>query len=251
LDCKQLAWLTDFGAGSPYLGQIAMLMKNWLPAFPFVHLVSDLEKFRPDLAAYLIPRLVAALPEGVLYVCVVDPGVGGARDVLAVRVGADWFLGPDNGVLAMLMRHADFDGVYRVRWEQTPRSSSFHGRDVFAPLAARLLSGKPVEMVPANLTSVVGVDWPDDLDKVIYRDIYGNLMTGVRAVQMDRFMSLRAGGSVLGFARTFSEVALGEAFWYENAFGLVELAVNQGCAGTVLGLAPGDVVTRLSPAVSV
>ena len=87
-----------------------------------------------------------------------------------------------------------------------------------------------------------GMGWPDDLRRVVYVDGYGNLMTGMRAHKLARNRTLHAGGRDLSFARTFCEVPPGTAFWYENALGLVELAVNQGRADRDLGLVPGDSV---------
>jgi S-adenosylmethionine hydrolase len=89
---------------------------------------------------------------------------------------------------------------------------------------------------------IEGRDWPEDLERIVYVDHYGNLITGMRAGRLHRDALVRAGHRDLRFARTFCEVAPGTAFWYENAFGLLELAVNQGEAGRLLGLRPGDAI---------
>jgi S-adenosylmethionine hydrolase len=92
-------------------------------------------------------------------------------------------------------------------------------------------------------TQMIGSDWPDDLPIIVYADPYGNLMTGLRAASLDRNAILAVAGRELCYARTFCEVPAGAAFWNENSFGLVELAVNKGAASSVLGLVPGDAVT--------
>jgi hypothetical protein len=93
---------------------------------------------------------------------------------------------------------------------------------------------------------MVGSDWPDELPRVVYVDPYGNLVTGIQATSMDLGSIIRADGRELSYARTFSETTAGTAFWYVNAFGLVELAVNQGNAQFALGLDCGDPVERLA-----
>ena len=236
----RVALVTDFGPGGPYVGQMRLRLAELAPGVPVVELVSDLTPFRPDLAAYLLPALVRDMPPGTLYLCVVDPGVGGDRLALTLAAGGNCFVGPDNGLLALVARRAAAPQVRRVDWRPPRLSESFHGRDLFAPVAAMLANGRQPESVGVDRAGMTGSDWPDDLPRVLYADPYGNLMTGVRASGLPRHGRIQAGAQALGFARTFCEVPAGRAFWYENAFGLVELAVNQGRADRVLGLAPGD-----------
>jgi S-adenosylmethionine hydrolase len=94
-----------------------------------------------------------------------------------------------------------------------------------------------VEIAPDQ---IAGADWPQDLAKVCYVDRYGNLISGVRASKVDASAALAIAGRRIPNARTFSEVSVGSPFWFRNAFGLLELAVNQGRADAALGLAPGD-----------
>ncbi|MCU0833158.1 MAG: SAM-dependent chlorinase/fluorinase [Chromatiaceae bacterium] len=243
---RQIALITDFGPG-PYVGQVRLRLGALVPGVPVVDLVADLPPFRPELAAYLLPALARDLPQGTLYLCVVDPGVGGARAALALDVGADWYVGPDNGLLALAARRAGAACLHRVEWRPERLSASFHGRDLFAPIAALICQGRVPMSVPLPLTEMVGAGWPDACPLVIYVDRYGNLMTGLRGDGVDRAAVVTAGGVGLRFAPSFCAVPTGTAFWYENAFGLVELAVNQGRADLVLGLGPGDAVA-VSPA---
>lgn len=239
---RQIALITDFGAG-PYVGQVRMRLGALVPGGAVVDLVSDLPPFRPDLAAYLLPALARDLPTGTIYLAVVDPGVGGDRAALALSVGSDWYVGPDNGLLALAARRAPHPALWRIVWRPERLSTSFHGRDLFAPVAAMLWDDRLPGATPISRRQMVGADWPDDLPKVIYVDRYGNLITGLRADQVVGGARFRVGGDELGFAPTFCAVPPGTPFWYENAFGLVELAVNQGRADVRLGLAPGDAVT--------
>jgi S-adenosylmethionine hydrolase len=234
---------TDFGLG-PYVGQMRALLAAALPGRPIIDLIHDLPPFRPDLAAYLLPALMRDLPGGCLYLCIVDPGVGGARAALLVEVGGDWLIGPDNGLLALVARRPG-GRVFRLDWRPEWMSDSFHGRDLFVPLAVRGVLGADIGAVPIPSGAITGAEWPDERATIIYRDHYGNLMTGLRCAERGERQSLRVAGRTLPYARTFCEVGVGEAFWYRNAFGLVELAVNQGRADAVLGAAIGDPVERI------
>jgi S-adenosyl-L-methionine hydrolase (adenosine-forming) len=240
---RRIALVTDFGLGGPYLGQMHLVLDRAAPSLPVVELVSDLPPFRPDLAAYLLPQLARDVPKGTLYLCVVDPGVGGERGVVALEADGNWYVGPDNGLLAVVGRRATAARWWRVDWRPERLSVSFHGRDLFAPLGARIALGDHTPGTAVAAHEPVGADWPEDLWRVIYRDAYGNLSTGVRAQVVPRETRLLAAGRPLARARTFSSVAVGEAFWYKNSFGLVELAVNQGSAALALGLGPGDPVS--------
>lgn len=236
---ERIALVTDFSAASPYSGQLRMVLHGLVPELPVFDLVSDLEPFRADLAAYLIPQLIRDVPSATLFLCVVDPGVGGERAALALRADGNWFAGPDNGLLAMVAKRAQRAYCRRVDWRPPHSSASFHGRDLFAPIAARIVRG--MELLGADLPTagMVGHDWPEECAKVVYRDGYGNLCSGIRASGIDRRIRVAAGEREIGYARTFCEVPAGTPFWYENSFGLIELAVNQDRADRLLGLAPG------------
>jgi S-adenosylmethionine hydrolase len=239
---RRIALVSDFGGAGPYVGQMQLVLSGLAPRIPAAALISNLAPFRPDLAAYLLPGLARDLPSETLYLCVVDPGVGGERGVIALEANGCWYLGPDNGLLSMVERHGRQARVLRIDWRPKNMSNSFHGRDLFAPVAAMLCRGEMPDAVPLRPSSMVGADWPDDLCKVVYVDDYGNLITGVRACALDRDEGLRAAGRQIRCARSFCEVPAGQVFWYENAFGLVEIAVNQGRADLALGIGPGDEV---------
>jgi S-adenosylmethionine hydrolase len=236
---QRIAMITDFGPG-PYVGQVLLRLNALVPVVPVVDLVSDLTPFRPDLAAYLLPALVRDTPAGTLFLCVVDPGVGGTRSPLAVAADGNWFVGPDNGLLAVVARRAQDLRVQRVVWRPDWTSDSFHGRDIFAAIAAGLCLGDGLEGQDVSPSSLAGWDGSPDLAKVVYVDRYGNLIVGWRAAGLDRRARLQIGPLELPYARTFCEVPVGAGFWYEDGFGLVEVAVNQGRADRAFGLEPGD-----------
>lgn len=239
----RVALLTDFGVG-PYIGQMQLLFGALAPNISLVSLIADLPAFRPDLSAYLLPGLARHMPQGTLYVCVVDPGVGSERDVLLACCGDDWWLAPDNGLLVPLLRRQPDAEVFRVRWRPAWMSASFHGRDLFIPLAARLVQGEWPECEQVEVGALINAHWPPYAWQICYVDAFGNLITGLEADRLPAEAELEAGDHRLLPARTFSEVPPGAAFWYRNAFGLVELAVNQGRAEQQLGLGLGALIRR-------
>ncbi len=127
-----------------------------------------------------------------------------------------------------------------IDWKPERLSASFHGRDLFAPVAAMLAQGEPPPGRPRKDGTHRGIDWPDDLREIVYIDHYGNAKSGLRALILPRSARLIAAGRVLERARTFSDRPPGTAFWYENSNGLAEIAVNQGRADRELDLAIGS-----------
>jgi len=212
------------------------------PGVPLVDLLCDAPSFNPRASAYLLAAFVDEFPSESVFLCVVDPGVGGKRLPLVMRADGCWFVGPGNGLFNIVARRAKALEVWQITWLPDRLSASFHGRDLFAPVAAGLATG---ERSPGELLhgEVLHSDWPDDLFEVIYIDYFGNAMTGIRAASLSSVSSLKIKDKIMGHARTFSDVREGEAFWYENANGLVEIAVNQGNAAHELGLSVGITIS--------
>jgi len=232
---------TDFGPSGPYVGQMHAVLAQQAPGTAVIDLFHDVPSFDIRAAAYLLPAYTRGFPPGTVHVCVVDPGVGSERRALIVKADHRWYVGPDNGLFHVLARRARSLECHEIRWRPAQLSASFHGRDLFAPAAAQLARGLMPECVPVALAPPIP-DWPEDLPQVLYIDHFGNAITGLRAERLGRDTRLRIGEVVLAYANTYSEVRAGEGFWYENANGLVEIAVNQARASDQLGIAVGDIV---------
>ena len=232
---------TDFGPGGPYVGQMHAVLAQQAPGTAVIDLFHDLPGHDIRAAAYLLPAYTRDFPPGTVHVCVVDPGVGSARRALLVQADHRWYVGPDNGLFHVLARRAHELECYEIRWRPARISASFHGRDLFAPVAAQLVHGVMPDCVPVTLAPPVG-DWPEDLAQVLYIDHFGNAITGLRAECLDRDATLQVGNTTLARARTYSETGVGAGFWYENANGLVEIAVNRGRASTQYSITVGDPV---------
>ena len=238
---------TDFGLNDPYVGQMHAVFAREAPGVPVIDLFHSVPAFNIRAGAYLLPAYARDFPPGTVFVGVVDPGVGGARRPVMLQADQRWYVGPDNGLFEMVRRRATEHECRVIRWRPSRLSASFHGRDLFAPVAARLARGEIPDAAPAELTVPSDISWPDDLAEIIHIDHYGNGISGLRATTLSAEQAIRAGGEVLKYARVFSEVPPGAAFWYENANGLVEIAVNGGSAAARLGLRPGDPLTLIQP----
>ncbi|MEJ2107909.1 MAG: SAM-dependent chlorinase/fluorinase [Acidiferrobacteraceae bacterium] len=237
--------LTDFGIRDPYVGQLHGVLVQQAPGVPVIDLWHHLPLRDVRAAAYLLPAYGRGLPPGSIYVCVVDPGVGGPRTPVALRLDGNWYVGPDNGLFAILWRRARDRKCFGIDWRPGTISNTFHGRDLFAPVAAQLARGENVPMHGTE-PEVQHPDWPDDLAEILYIDHYGNAISGIRAASIPPGSGLRIADLVVSRAGTFSDVAAGEAFWYENSNGLVEIAVNLGSAAEQLALGTGDKVSVLT-----
>lgn len=233
---------TDFGTDGPYVGQMEAAILGESLQSRVVNLIADAPCGDPRRSAYLLAALTNGLPPGCVVVAVVDPGVGGSRDALVAEVDGRTFLGPDNGLLSRVISSGEDVRIGRIDWRPERLSSSFHGRDLFAPVAGFLSRGQGVAHTPVSTDSIAGSDWPAELAEVVYVDHFGNAMTGLDGAQADRGSRLVVGSRQLNHAETFSAVGPGEAFWYVNSCGLVEIAVSQGRAVDVLDLDPGCAV---------
>lgn len=235
---------TDFGIGSPYIGQMQNVLYRYAPDQAVITLFSDAPSFNPKSSAYLLPAYIDEFEAGTVFLCVVDPGVGDVtRKPVILQVDGRWFVGPDNGLFNVVaMRARDIESLqwWDITWQPDTLSNSFHGRDLFAPVAAMLTQGTMPEAQQQNTGNRIDRSWPAELEQIIYFDHFGNAITGVRATAISKDKHILLQQHVLRYARTFSDVETGNAFWYENANGLVEIAMNQGNVVRHFSLRIGD-----------
>lgn len=231
---------TDFGRTGPYIGQMHAALARSGPGVPVIDLMADAPVFNPRASAYLLPAFLNEFREGTVFLCVVDPGVGMAgREPVVLEADGRLFVGPGNGLFELIARRASHRSWWRIGWRPDAVSPTFHGRDIFAPIAARLATGDRSGLEPWE-GDPTGCGWPEDLEEVIYIDGYGNAMTGIRAASVRSGAMIEVAGRRLEYRRTFGEALQGAAFWYANSIGLVEVAVNQRSAAAELGLAIGS-----------
>ncbi len=255
-----LSLLTDFGPGSVYVGEVHAVVRSLLPDAVVVDLAHDCPPGDVEAGAYLIGRAWSLCPPGTAHVVVVDPGVGTARRILAARARGHLFVGPDNGVLAPLVEGGEVRSVENDALFRRPTCATFHGRDVMAPVAARLLSGTPFAEVgpPASPRALEGgaVTKEDVVEgRVLLHDRFGNLVTNVPASAVlalggvGRALRVRVGDAcVEGISRTFGDVAQGAPLAYVGSGGHLEIAVNGGRASDLFPWPHAAVrVERMAP----
>lgn len=230
---------TDFGWSGPYVGQMKSVLAGKAPGVTVIDLMHDAPAFQPKPSAYLLAALLDHLPQDAIVCAVVDPGVGSERPGVLAHVDGRLLVGPGNGLFEIALRRAQLARYERLSREPAHLSASFHGRDFFAPTAARLARGEQVPTAPLDPDTRPGQNWPHELAEIVYVDGYGNAMTGLSAAAL-KGAPLLAAGRRLRCLRTFSEAAPGEAFWYPNSIGLAEIAVNQGSAIVELDLDIGS-----------
>lgn len=241
-----LALFTDFGFDGPYVGQMKAVLHRDAPGLPVIDLMHDAPAFDPQSSAYLLAALAPEFPEGTIVMAVVDPGVGTDRRALVAEIDGRWFVGPDNGLLAVLVRRADRVRAWEIVWRPGRLTVSFHGRDLFAPVAARIavegqgaVSGIGHEIDASELDQA---DWPDELARIIYIDGFGNGISGLRAENLSPKHQILVHNVEIKGETTFASVPAGAVFWYGNSNGLVEIACNRGRADRHLNFGVGTAV---------
>ncbi len=246
--------LTDFGAASPYPAEVKGVLRGACRA-SIVDITHDVPPHDIAWGAHVLAAVAPAFPAGTIHLAVVDPGVGGARRPLAVASGGQFFVGPDNGLLMPAARAIGTPRAYVIdteRFARRPMSATFHGRDLFAPAAAALAEGLPVEDVgppaasPIDLAERAPVREAQVLrGQVSYCDPFGNIVTNIPASWLDQIsgpLALEVARDRVPArrARTFVDGARDELLVLAGSSGTVEIAINGGDAAERLGLHAGD-----------
>jgi S-adenosyl-L-methionine hydrolase (adenosine-forming) len=236
-----ITFLSDYGPGDEYVGVVHGVIAGIAPAARIIDLGHGVPPQDVRTGARRLARALPFVPAGV-HLAVVDPGVGGPRRAVALRAEARWLVGPDNGLL--LDAAARFGGVERAfdigesPWRLEPVSATFHGRDIFAPVAAHLALGDEpsLEIDPAGLVRLEPLAATPGAAIVLEVDSFGNLRLDAPA----GIESASVQGHAVVAARTFGDVEPGALLLYTASDGSPALAVNGGSAAALLGVRAGD-----------
>jgi hypothetical protein len=230
-----IALLTDFGTRDPYVAAMKGVMASRTNV-PFFDLSHELDPFDLLGAAWFLRSVVPYWPKATIFVCVVDPGVGSARRILAMQRDEQIFLAPDNGLLAMI----DADATYSVENSSLflPNgSNTFHGRDRFAPVAAALANGLAIEEVGPRVDEIVQLDYEPPTyaaDKVqgtvVSIDRFGNVITDIEASRVPFALRLET---------NYADAPVG-VFLIVGSTGHVEMSVKNGSAAAELAMQRGQ-----------
>lgn len=249
--------LTDFGDQDGFVGTMKGVMLDICPAAQLVDITHAVPRQDVMAGAMVLRNAAGYFPVGTVHMAVVDPGVGTTREALVAINAWGQFVLPDNGLVTLVDRLAPLQAVYAVRnqgWCLPKRSATFHGRDVFAPVAAHLAMGLPPHLVGPAWPDWQRLDWPVPERKhkqvhgeIVYQDVFGNLFTNIEAHHVRRLprpWRLRIGEHRLnGPKGAYGEVAAGQALFLWGSSGLLEIAVNGGHAGRHFSAAPGTTLT--------
>jgi len=256
-----ITFTTDFGHGSNYVGQMKGAALEIDPDLQLVDLCHQVPPRQIAAGAYLLETGYNAFPAGTIHVAVVDPGVGTARNALAIRAGEYYFLAPDNGLLSRVLERQTISEARIIEAPDLlgrPRSATFEGRDLFAPAAALIAGGLELHRLgpaaadlvrmPRNRPSLVSGK-PEEVP-VLYIDDFGNVTLDVHRDALvsalgdspgaDRSLRIETKqADISSFHRTYGEAPTGEPFLLINSAGYLEIALRDGSAESALDLSLG------------
>lgn len=250
--------LTDFGLVDPYVGVAKAVIFSICPRARVVDISHGVEAFNVGMGAFLLAEAAPFFPAGTVHVAVVDPGVGSGRRPLAVKTSRCVFVGPDNG---LLMPAAEAEGIREV-FEITNRrmmmdevSSTFHGRDIFAPCAAHLACGWRIEDCGRRISDYVKSPYDEATIEggvvacvVLHLDRFGNIITNLKHDSLaGRELALRDGVQLIvkgkrvasRRVRTFSDLRVGEVGVVFGSHGFLEVVARERSAAATLRVKPG------------
>jgi hypothetical protein len=257
-----VAMMTDFGGPDPYVGVMKGVILGIHQNAVIVDLSHDIAPGDIRSAAFALRMAIDYFPKGTIFLTVVDPGVGTSRRGIAVEIAGRTFVGPDNGLLSWVLESSEFDRGVELTNEDffLPNASgTFHGRDIFAPVAAHLCNGTSIEELGKPIDDIIRFDLPKICatesslqGEVVYIDRFGNLLTNIKNEEFIRWRDGIGGGAVrvnLGsmeikdFGRTYGIVMRDHPVIVFGGEGVLEVAVNGGTASESFGAGIGTQVT--------
>lgn len=248
---------TDFGTRDPYVAEMKAVILRLNPAVRFVDVTHEVAAHDVVEGALAVEAMAAVCPPGAIHVAVVDPGVGTSRRGLVVAAGAQFFVGPDNGIFTAALSLADWQAfeLRAAAYRLANVSATFHGRDVFGPAAAHLALGiapgdfGPRILDPIRLGGTVSRDVPGGVEgRVIHVDRFGNLITSIGAEVVERLArdggvaSVRVARRQMPLVRTYGDLGTGGAGALVGSRGRLEVVVREGSAAERLRAGRGSVV---------
>lgn len=245
---------TDFGLQDYYVGAMKAAMLNIAPEVRLVDLSHEIPSQDIMAGSWILKNSAMLFPSGTVHTVVVDPGVGTDRDAIALKMADQYFVGPDNGIFSLLARDNDYKAVRLTKqqyWRNDP-SNTFHGRDIFAPVAAHLSQGVALEDLGEPAEDLVSYRWTvpiadkDGLEgMIIHIDNFGNLITNIpedllEEVIEEKNIRIYVGNTILDeIGTTFGEVTEGEPVAYIGSSGMLEVGINKGSAEEMLSVQKG------------
>ena len=252
-----IAILTDFGLQDTYVGVMKGVIAGIAPSVPVLDLSHGVPPQQVLVGALWLDGAISYFPAGTTFLCVVDPGVGSDRKVLAARLGRWTVVAPDNGLVSVAARRhglGECVSVEAPEYRLPSPSSTFHGRDIMAPAAAHLALGLAIARLGPPLRHPVELALPVPVQRgrtlegaVLYLDHFGNAVTSIPGRECPAGSRVRVEGWTLPLSRTYSQVEPGRPLALVGSTGYLEISVNGGSAAESMGLGPGTAVSVERP----
>ena len=242
---------TDFGTQDPYVGAMKGIILGINPEATIVDITHSIEPQNILQSAFILSTAHHYFPEGAIHIVVVDPGVGGRRRAVLLKTPLAYFVAPDNGVLSYVMADSPFEAISLTepRFWRHPVSATFHGRDIFAPVAAHLSLGVPHREFGESITSLITLSLPKPqtspdgalVGHIVHIDRFGNLITDIIGELIGNDVSIEVlGHKIEGLSSCYAEG--GELLALIGSSGFLEIAAKDGSAAKLLGAKVGDEV---------
>ena len=250
-----IALLTDFGLIDPYVGIVKGVILTISPNSPIIDLTHNVPAQDITQAAFMLGESYQYLPANSVIMAVVDPGVGTERRKIIVQTKKYLFVAPDNGLLTFPIKKEEDCHCFEIKNSKyflKPTSATFHGRDIFAPVAAYLAQGEPPQAFGSEIKdpTLLSITEPEKKKgeisgQIIHIDNFGNLITNIPATELKELQNplIKIKGKTIPLKNTYGNVPSGSLVALIGSANLLEIAVNQGNASQVLGAAIGDKVT--------
>jgi S-adenosylmethionine hydrolase len=255
--CSIVSLTTDFGLSDWFVGTMRGVVLGINPGAIVVDINHEIPAGDIRAGAFVLAASYRFFPKGTVHVAIIDPGVGSQRRSIAAQTTNHFFVGPDNGVLSWALRNEKIDAVHALenrKYFLPAVSQTFHGRDVFAPVAAHLSRGIEIGQLGPRVNDLERMPWPQPRrssnrvdGEVVYLDHFGNAITNIEAQNIDAFgkrrLSVWLGGKrVCSLGRYYQSVAKGTPVALIGSTGFLEVAVNGGSATNSFGIRVGDCV---------
>ncbi|UCC73281.1 MAG: SAM-dependent chlorinase/fluorinase [Gemmatimonadota bacterium] len=248
-----VTFLSDFGTSDGFAAAMKGVVLDLCPGVQIVDATHEIAPGDIEAAAWTLSQYWRLYPAGTVHLAVVDPGVGGARQPMALVADQRYVVAPNNGLVTHVVRAAASwccVEVAEAAYMRPEPSSTFHGRDIFAPAAAHLAGGLPLERLgpPLEEPCLLEMEPPERREReirgrVVHVDRFGNLITDIPGGWVDEMWRFEVAGHDLGSRRrTYSDVGAGELLVVIGSAGTVEIAARDSSAAKVLGAARGDPV---------
>lgn len=261
--------LSDFGLKDPYVAEMKAVILSLCPNVRIVDISHEVEKFNIRMGALFLASATPYFPRNTVHLAVVDPGVGTKRRPVIFQTNRSLYVGPDNGLLVLSAQTDGIKHVYQITDERylPPKiSRTFHGRDIFAPVAARLACGIKPNSFGSEMKNYVKPSFTEPTvrgreisGEVLYIDSFGNIITNISASLLKEIHAIEGSSlkvelgkriATLKLCKAYGEATAGTPLSIIGSHNFLEISINLGNAGEKLGVKAGELVKITPMAVS-